>query len=75
MSGLTFEFLKNLPASAVLKDRESHERDQSAFHLLLNVESRLRKQAREESKFDYARRRIFEVRIPEVSVYSKRGLP
>jgi hypothetical protein len=57
-----FKFVNNSPFGAALEDRpETHDpdRDRSVFHLLLDVESRLRKQAREESKIDYAKRRIF----------------
>jgi hypothetical protein len=56
------EFLDDSTFDAVMEDgSETHDsnRDLSVFHLLLDVESRLRKQAREESKMDYAKRRIF----------------
>jgi hypothetical protein len=58
MSRDAFEFV----APAISEGRwETHDpdREQNVFHLLLEVERRLRKQAREESKIDYARRQIF----------------
>jgi hypothetical protein len=56
------EFLDNSTFGEVTDDgSESHDLncEGSVFRLLLDVESRLRKQSREESKRDYARRRIF----------------
>ena len=58
----TFESVDNAPFGAVPEDGlETYDSDpsRSVFHLLLEVERRLRTQAREESKIDDAKRRIF----------------
>jgi hypothetical protein len=62
MKPTALESLDGSTSKAIPADRWEAQipgRDRSIFHLLLDVERCLRKQAREESKLAHARRRIF----------------